>query len=156
MTITRRRILAATLLAAAAVTTFGTPAGAIPRDFDHAVFWRNVLLRATKDSSGADRLTEVLITALHDTAVSLGAPGEPVIARVPRLPKWNYDHDMNLDAAAFAVLSAVLPEIDFRKDLQIARATPPRGEPGPEGWSVSVGEGAARQTIAAYSADALH
>jgi hypothetical protein len=152
MRTTRRQILTAALIGAGAVTAFGTPATAIPRDFDHVTYWHDVLTRAVDDPAELSRVRAVLNAALHDTAVSLGAPGTPIIARVPKLPNWNYDRDMNLDAAAYAVLRALVPGTDFARAFAAARATPPLGEPGPEGWSVSVGEGAARQALAVLDA----
>jgi hypothetical protein len=153
MRTTRRRLLTAALIGTATVAVSGAPAAAIPRDFDHVTYWRNVLTRAVDDPAELTRVRAVLDTALHDTAVSLGSPGEPVVARVPKLPNWNYDRDMNLDAAAYAVLRALVPHRDFSRDFAAARAIPPLGEPGPEGWSVGVGEGAARQALAARDAE---
>jgi hypothetical protein len=152
MRTTRRHLLAAALAGAGTVAAYGLPAAAIPREVDHVQFWNTVLARRVTDPALRAAVQPVLDTALHDTAVSLGAPGTPVVARAPKLPNWNYDRDMNLDAAAYAVLRALVPGVDFSRDFAAARATPPLGEPGPEGWSVSVGEGAARQAIAARDA----
>jgi membrane-associated phospholipid phosphatase len=163
--INRRQLLATTLLttgtvAATAAGVGVRPAAALPRDFDHVQYWNDVLLRAfrkTTTGGGAptvlSRAAAMLNLALHDTCVSFGSARAPYIGKVARIPNFNYDLDMNLDAAAYKVLRSVLPDVDFAPDFTTARSYPPLGEPGPEGYSVNIGEGAAQQILQARTGD---
>lgn len=167
-TMSRRRLLRMTMLAAGAAAAGGGlgvaaaagPAGALPADFDRVQFWNDVLLRAfrrTTTGGGAPtvlaRAAALLNTAMYDAGVSLGRGTVPYLARVPKIPNFSYDLDANVTAAAYRVLRSVLPDVDFSADYAAATSFPVIGEPGPEGWSVSVGDGAARQILDARAND---
>jgi hypothetical protein len=151
---TRRRLLGAgatALLATATGALSAGPANALPRDFDHVRYWNDVLIKAFRKTGDGTpsvlaRATAMLDAAIHDTIVSLGG-GTPYLGVVPRLAHASYDRDANIDAAAYRVLRSVLADVDFARDYAVARTYPVIGEPGPDGWSVSVGEGAADQAL---------
>lgn len=149
-------------LALTAVTTIGglvavqSPAAAVPAGFDHTIYWNNVLLKTYRAVGGPPtvlaRAGAMMHLAMYDATASLSG-GTTYLGTVSRLPNWSYDVDMNVDAAAFKVLKAVFPTRDFTADWQGSRAYPPLGEPGPEGWSTSVGDGTAQNMINARAND---
>ncbi|MDO3683497.1 vanadium-dependent haloperoxidase [Micromonospora sp. C28ISP2-4] len=151
-------------LALSAVTLVGglvavqAPAAAVPAGFDHTIYWNNVLLKTYRAVGGPPtvlaRAGAMMHLAMYDATASLsGSVGTPYLGKVARLPNWSYDLDMNVDMAAFKVLQSVFPGRDFTADWQGARTYPPIGEPGPEGWSTSVGEGTAQNMINARAND---
>ncbi|MFI6267821.1 vanadium-dependent haloperoxidase [Micromonospora zamorensis] len=147
----------AAIAVGATIATVPTPATAVPRGFDHVVYWNKVLLDAYRATdlppTVLSRAGAMMHLALYDTAVSFGASGAPYIAKIGRMPNYNYDRDMNLDAAAVQVLRAVFPTLNFDQAYSNSRVYPPIGEPGPEGYSSSVGETAAQNIINARAND---
>ncbi|MBQ1072608.1 vanadium-dependent haloperoxidase [Micromonospora sp. C31] len=133
------------------------PAAAAPQGFDHVVYWNDVLLNAFRASSEPptvlSRAGAMMHLAMYDTAVSLGTSGAPYIAKVNKIPNYSYDRDWNMDAAAVRVLRAVFPGQNFDTAFTGSRAYPPVGVPGPEGWSTSVGDGAAQNILNARAND---
>jgi PAP2 superfamily protein len=143
------------LAAAGAVITVPSPAHAIGPGFDHAFYWNNVLLRAFRNSVGPaggpttlTRAGAMMHLAMWDAYLSLGGSGTPYLGRYAKIPNFNYDTNQNVNQAAYQVLEAVFPTMDFLSDLSAAnKAEPPLGEPGPEGFSTSVGQAAAQGII---------
>ncbi|MET7821208.1 vanadium-dependent haloperoxidase [Micromonospora zamorensis] len=137
-----------------------TSASAIPPNFDHVVYWNDVLLDAFRTSNGPpttlSRAGAMMHLAMYDTSISMGGTGAPYIAKVSPIPNFSYDRDTNLDVAAYDVLRTLFPAQAsyFTARFNDARqADPPIGEPGPEGWSSSIGETAARNIINARAND---
>ncbi|WP_410810282.1 vanadium-dependent haloperoxidase [Micromonospora sp. 067-2] len=147
----------AAITVGATVTTAPRPAAAVPPGFDHVVYWNNVLLDAYRATdlppTVLSRAGAMMHLAMYDTAVSLGTAGAPYIATVAKIPNYNYDRDWNLDAAAVRVLRAVFPGLNFDAAYSGSRVYPPIGNPGPEGYSTSVGDGAAQNIISARAND---
>ncbi|MFI2709067.1 phosphatase PAP2 family protein [Micromonospora sp. NPDC018662] len=154
-----RRLAALALTAVTAVgglVAVQSPAAAVPQGFDHTIYWNKVLLKTYRAVGGPPtvlaRAGAMMHLAMYDATASLS--GEPTyLARVNRIPNFNYDGDANMDIAAFKVLQAVFPSRDFSTDYANSRVYPPVGEPGPEGWSTSVGEGTAQNMINARAND---
>ncbi|MFE9691697.1 vanadium-dependent haloperoxidase [Micromonospora sp. NPDC005806] len=155
-----RRIAVAALATVGLATSMAAtpePARAVSAGFDHTIYWNNVLLKAYRQAGGPpttlSRAGAMMHLAMYDTKVSLGGQGKPYLATVPKQPTYSYDLDMNLDEAAYDVLKVVFPTIDFTQDYNNSRSIPPRGEPGPDGWSVSVGQTAAQNMLNARASD---
>lgn len=155
-----RRLAAAALAALGLVATIAvtpSPAQAITADTDHVVYWNNVLLKAYRQTGGPptnlSRAGAMMHLAMFDTAVSLGASGSAYLAKVQPLAGYSYDRNANLDITAYKVLQNVFPKIDFSQDYSTARSIGPFGEPGPNGWSTSIGETTAQNMIDARARD---
>ncbi|NED49333.1 vanadium-dependent haloperoxidase [Micromonospora aurantiaca] len=148
-----RRLAALALSAVALVgglVAVQAPAAAVPAGFDHTIYWNNVLLKTYRAVGGPptvlSRAAAMMHLAMYDASASLSG-GSTYLTKVDRTPNFSYDVDMNIDRAAFKVLQSVFPGRDFTADYQGSRVYPPIGEPGPEGWSTSVGEGTAQNMI---------
>ncbi|WP_410819931.1 phosphatase PAP2 family protein [Micromonospora sp. 050-3] len=139
------------------ITAAPRPAQAVPEGFDHVVYWNNVLLKTYRAVGGPptvlSRAGAMMHLAMYDTSLSFGASGTPYIARVAKMPNYSYDRNWNMDVAAVTVLASIWPSRDFGNDFAGSRSYPPIGNPGPEGWSTSVGEGTARNMINARAND---
>lgn len=149
--------LAAVTLSVTAVAAVPTPASAVPAGTDHIILWNEALRYAfTRVDLAPGPLTRraaMLNAAMYDAVVSLSGNHTPYIGKVPREPNFSYDVVMNIDAAARAVLPQIFPTVDFTPYYDEAAKYRPIGEPGPEGWSTSVGQGAAQQVMAARAND---
>ncbi|QLQ38929.1 vanadium-dependent haloperoxidase [Micromonospora robiginosa] len=155
-----RRLAAIALTAVTAIgglVAVQSPAAAVSPGFDHTIYWNDVLLKTYRAVGGPPtvlaRAGAMMHLAMWDATASLSGTQSAYLGKVSRLPNWSYDLDMNVDAAAVKVLRAVFPTRDFTADYQGARVFPPIGEPGPEGWSTSVGDGTAQNMINARAND---
>jgi hypothetical protein len=133
-----------------ALVATGSPAAAVPAGFDHTVYWNNVLIKTYRSVGGPptvlSRAGAMMHLAMYDAHASLTG-GTPYLSTVSKDANFNYDVDMNVDKAAYDVLTSVFPTRDFSADYSGSRVYPPAGNPGPEGWSSSVGAGAAQNMI---------
>ncbi len=149
--------LAVTTMSATAVVTTGAPAAAIPAGTNHVILWNEALRYAFTQTDLAPgpltRRAALLNTAIYDAVVSLQGNSTPYLGRVPKEPNFSYDVVQNIDAAARTVLPQIFPTVNFTSYYNEAAKYKPIGEPGPEGWSTSVGVTAAQRIIAARAAD---
>ncbi|MCM4076523.1 vanadium-dependent haloperoxidase [Paractinoplanes hotanensis] len=149
--------LAAATGSTAAVLASSGPAGAIPAGTDHVILWNEALRYAFSRTDFAPgpltRWAAVLNAAIYDTVVSLQGNATPYLGRVSREPNYNYDVVSNIDAAARTVLPRIFPTVDFTAFYTEAAKYRPVGNPGPEGWSTSVGVTAAQRILAARAND---
>jgi len=156
-----RRVLSLSLVAAAAsataVATTPGPASAVPAGTDHVILWNEALRYAfTRVDLAPGPLTRraaILNAAMYDTVASLSGSDTPYLGRVPKEPNFSYDVVLNIDAAARTVLPQLFPTVDFTAYYNEAAKYKPVGEPAPEGWSTSVGRGAAQRILAARAND---
>ncbi|MEU7973651.1 phosphatase PAP2 family protein [Micromonospora sp. NPDC049089] len=150
-------LFVAALTIGGTITAVPRPAQAVPEGFDHVIYWNNVLLKTYRAVGGPptvlSRAGAMMHLAMYDAHVSLGGSGAPYIARIAKIPNYNYDRQWNMDVAAVTVLGSIWPTRDFSNDFAGSRSYPPIGNPGPEGWSTSVGEGAAQNMINARAND---
>ncbi|MEV4347719.1 vanadium-dependent haloperoxidase [Actinoplanes sp. NPDC049596] len=147
----------------AAVATGGTvaatagPAAAIPAGTDHVILWNEALryafTRVDQAPGPLTRRAAILNAALYDTIVSLQGSGTPYLGRVAREPNYTYDIISNVDAAARTVLPQIFPTVDFSSYYAEAAKYKPVGNPGPEGFSTSVGVTVAQRILAARAND---
>jgi hypothetical protein len=155
-----RRTLTAGLAAVTAAVTVTVaapqPASAIPAGTDHVVLWNEALRYAfTRTDMAPGPLTRraaMLNAAIHDTVASFSG-SRPYLVTVPREQHFSYDLVQNIDAAARVMLPQIFPTVDFTSYYTEAAKYRPVGEPGPEGWSTSIGQGVARQVLAARAND---
>jgi len=149
--------LATATLSVTAVTAAPSPASAIPADLDHVILWnealRHAFTRVDLPPGPLTRRAAMLNVAMYDTVASLAGNHPPYIAKVPREPNFSYDLVLNIDAAARTILPQLFPTVDFSAYYTEAAKYRPIGEPGPEGWSTSVGIGAAQQILTARTND---
>jgi hypothetical protein len=154
--------VAAVSISGAAVGLSATPAFAvaIPPCDDHSVYWTDVLLTAFRTQTGTDgaptrlsRAAAMMYLSMYDTAISLGQAGTPYIAKVAKAPNFSYDPVQNYDTAASTVLRSVFPAFDVSAYVTAAGKSCVLGEPGPEGFSVSVAQTAAQNIINARAGD---
>jgi membrane-associated phospholipid phosphatase len=149
-------LVAVTASVTAVATTPGA-ASAIPAGTDHVILWNEALRYAFTQVDQAPgpltRRAAILNAAMYDTVVSLSGNSTPYLGRVPKEPNFSYDVVMNIDATARAILPQIFPTVDFTAYYNEAAKYKPIGEPGPEGWSTSVGRGAAQQILAARAND---
>jgi hypothetical protein len=149
--------LTAVTLSGAAVALAPQSASAIPAGTDHIVLWNEALryafTRVDEAPGPLTRKAAMLNAAMYDTVVSLSGTQRPYLARIPRQPNFNYDLVQNVDAAARAILPQIFPTVNFTAYYNEAAKYTPIGEPGPEGWSNSVGLGAAQQVLNARAGD---
>ena len=157
-----RSLIAAVVMSGAAVGLSATPAFAVatPPCDDHAVYWTDVMLTAFRAQTGTDgaptrlsRAAAMMYLSMYDTAISLGQTGTPYIAKVAKQANFTYDPTQNYDTAASTVLRSVFPSFDFSSYVTAAGKSCVLGEPGPEGFSVSVAQTAAQNIISARAND---
>ncbi|GAA1845488.1 vanadium-dependent haloperoxidase [Asanoa iriomotensis] len=153
--LSRRRLLTtagATIVAVGGATTLArTPALAIPPGFDKVLYWNRILLGAYRAAVGNPAASPTLLSragammhlAIYDAYNSFANIGAPYLAKYSRQGNFSYDLGQNVNWAAYRVLQSVFPTMSFTKALSDSNAYPPIGEPGPEGWSTSIGEDAA-------------
>ncbi|GIF74056.1 vanadium-dependent haloperoxidase [Asanoa siamensis] len=157
--LSRRRLLttagAAAVAIGGATTLTRTPAAAIDRGFDKTLFWNRVLLGSFRAAVGNPAASPTLLSragamlhlAMYDAYNSFVTLGTPYLGRYSRIGNFSYDITQNVNWAAYRALSAAFPTHDFRQALADSNSFPPIGEPGPEGWSTSIGEEAAVAVI---------
>ncbi|MCY1137018.1 vanadium-dependent haloperoxidase [Actinoplanes sp. Pm04-4] len=149
--------LAAATGGSAAVLANPGPAAAIPAGTDHVILWNEALRYAFSRTDLAPgpltRRAAILNAAIYDTVVSLAGNSTPYLGRVPKEPHFNYDVVSNIDAAARTVLPQIFPTVDFTAFYAEAAKYKPVGNPGPEGFSTSVGVTAAQRILAARAND---
>ena len=147
---------AVTLGSAVAVLT-PQAALAVPAGTNHIILWNEAIRYAftrTDEAPGPlTRKAAMLNTAMYDAVVSLTGSGRPYLARVARQPNYTYDVVQNIDAAARRILPQVFPTVDFTPYYTEAAKYKPIGTPGPEGYSVSVGQATAQAVLNARAAD---
>ncbi|MCO8277638.1 vanadium-dependent haloperoxidase [Actinoplanes sp. TRM 88003] len=147
----------ATTATGATVATSAAPAAAIPAGTDHVVLWNEALRYAFARTDMAPgpltRRAAILNAALYDTVASLSSGYRPYLGTVSREPNFNYDVVSNIDAAARTVLPQIFPTVDFTAYYTEAAKYKPVGNPGPEGWSTSVGVAVAERILAARAND---
>ncbi|WP_249998909.1 vanadium-dependent haloperoxidase [Actinoplanes sp. M2I2] len=142
---------------AAAVAAAPRAASAVPAGTDHVILWNEALRLAFSRTDLAPgpltRKAAILNAAIYDTVVSLQGNFTPYLGRIPREPNYTYDVVSNIDAAARVVLPRIFPTVDFTAFYNEAAKYKPIGNPGPEGFSTSVGVAAARRILAARDGD---
>ncbi|MDG4821586.1 phosphatase PAP2 family protein [Asanoa sp. WMMD1127] len=153
--LSRRRLLTtagATLVAVGGATTLArTPALAVEPGFDKVLYWNRILLNAYRGAVGNPAASPTVLSragammhlAIYDAYNSFSSLGAPYLGRYSRIPNFNYDRNQNVNWAAYRVLKAVFPTRNFDQALADSNVFPPIGEPGPEGYSTSIGEDAA-------------
>ena len=149
--------LAAVTTSVAAVAISPGSAQAIPAGTDHVILWNEALRYAFTQTDLAPgpltRKAAILNAAFYDTTVSLGGGRTPYLRTVAKEPNYNYDVVQNIDAAARIILPQIFPTVNFTSYYNEAAKYKPIGSPGPEGYSTSVGQTAARNILAARNGD---
>ncbi|MEV0715353.1 hypothetical protein [Asanoa sp. NPDC050611] len=163
--VSRRRLLTtagATLVAVGGATTMArTPALAIPPGFDKVLYWHRILLGAYRAAVGNPAAAPTLLSragammhlAIYDAYNSMATIGAPYLGRYSRIGNYSYDLGQNVNWAAYRVLQSVFPTMNFNQALSDSNSYPPIGEPGPEGWSTSIGEAAAAAMLSNRTGD---
>lgn len=152
-------LLTAALVSTAVVLAPAPASAATPPD--HVLYWNNVLLRGFRAVGGAPtgltRAGAMMNAAIYDTVNSITPMGAPYLASYP----GGGDVESNIDAAAYRVLTAVFPTVDFLPDLLTAGGSPVAGAltgvTGPLGLdavtATPVGDAAANGILTARADD---